>query len=286
MKISKILATKPVSVSFEVFPPKESAKIAEVEETVKQMLLLKPDFMSVTYGAAGTSSGFTTEIAAEILRRGGVPLSHLTCLTSTKDKVDSVIREFKANGIENILALRGDIPKNFDGKSAEYFSHASALISEIKSQGDFCIGAACYPEKHPESTDARQDILHLKLKADAGADFFTTQMFFDNSVFYRFKDNCRAAGINSPIIAGIMPITNIKQIGRTVSLSGCTLPKEFSDMAAKCASDASEMKKAGIEYAINQIRNLIENGQKNIHIYTMNRPEVTEIVTDGIKDLI
>ena len=286
MKINELLAQKRRTVSLEVFPPKQWDKIEQSKKTVEQLLTYAPDFISVTYGAAGTTSGYTQEIAKDILSNGGVPLSHLTCINSTKQKVVDVIERLKADSIENILALRGDRPKELADCRVGEFHYASELIELIKNKGDFCIGAACYPEKHPESSSAADDIFYLKHKVDAGANFLTTQMFFDNEVFFRFKDSCAKTGITVPIIAGIMPITAISQIGRSISLSGCTIPKAFSDLAASYAHSPEDMRKAGLDYAIAQIRALLENGQKNIHIYTMNKPETTHEVLKGIEDLL
>lgn len=286
MKIKDIIAKKSATLSLEIFPPKQWDKIEQTKHTAKKMLEFNPDFISVTYGAAGTTSGYTSEIAKDICDFGGTPLAHLTCVNSSKRKVLSVIEELKTDGIENILALRGDRPKDYVPEEKGEFLYAGELIELIKSQGDFCIGAACYPEKHPESHSLDSDLTHLKAKADAGADFLTSQMFFDNDLFFKFKENALKYSIEIPIIAGIMPITAISQIGRSVSLSGCTIPKKFSDLTAKYSSNPEDMKKAGIDYAVNQIRDLIENGQKNIHIYTMNKPETTAAVIEGIKDLL
>ena len=285
MKISEIISQKQKTLSLEVFPPKQWDKLEQSKLTVRQLLDYQPDFISVTYGAAGTTGGYTCEIASDILQHGGTPLAHLTCINSTKEKVENVLNDLKEHGIHNILALRGDIPKEHSETPAD-FRFASELIEFIKQKGDYCIGGACYPEKHPESRSVNEDIQNLKIKTDAGADFLTTQMFFSNSLFFEFKNSCEAAGIHVPIIAGIMPITAVSQIGRSVSLSGCTIPKEFSDLAAKYAGSAADMRKAGIDYAIKQIRDLLENGQKNIHIYTMNKPETTGEVLKGIEDLI
>lgn len=285
MKIKEIIAQKGITVSLEVFPPKQWDKLEQSKATVRKLADFKPDFISVTYGAAGSTAGFTAEIARDILEHGGTPLSHLTCVNSTKQKVRSVIAELKKAGIENILALRGDIAAESNPARRE-FHYAAELIEMVKSEGDFCIGAACYPEKHPESESVASDLVHLKEKADAGADFLTTQMFFDNALLYAFKDKCEKIGIDIPIIAGIMPITAIAQIGRSVSLSGCTIPKDFADLAASYASSPEDMRKAGIDFAIAQIRDLMESGQKNIHIYTMNKPETTAAVLAGIKDLL
>lgn len=285
MKIADILKNNRVTVSFEVFPPKEWSKIentkAVIAEGKKQARL-----MSVTYGAAGTRTGFTTEIAQAIKENGITPLSHLTCLTSTKDKIDDVLNEWKATGIENILALRGDIPDGFEFPSDQHFHHASELVSEIKSNGDFCVGAACYPEIHPESANRVEDINHLKEKVDCGVDFLTTQMFFDNDVFLRFKENCLIKGINVPIIAGIMPITNANQIKRSVELSGCAFPKKFQKIVERFGDNPAAMKQAGIVYATEQIIDLMANGQNNIHIYTMNKPDVAGAIAAGLSEII
>lgn len=283
MKISEIIKNKNNTISLEVFPPKEAQNIAAIQKKVEKLCEFTPDFISVTYGAGGTKSGYTSYIAKTILNHSVTPLSHLTCVNSTKDKVDRVIDELNGLGIENILALRGDIPERVDITHKRYFSYACELIEEIKTKGDFCIGAACYPETHPESESLSDDLLHLKQKVDCGAEFLTTQMFFDNEIFYRFKDNCLKYQIDVPIITGIMPITNIKQIGRSISLSGCSMPQEFTEIAAKYADEKGDMAEAGIDYAVKQIKDLMENGQKNIHIYTMNNPEVTKKIIEQIK---
>lgn len=286
MKIADILKNNRVTVSFEVFPPKEWSKIENTKVVIAEMAKSKPAFMSVTYGAAGTRTGFTTEIAQAIKENGITPLSHLTCLTSTKDKIDDVLNEWKATGIENILALRGDIPDGFEFPSNQHFHHASELVSEIKSNGDFCVGAACYPEIHPESANRVEDINHLKEKVDCGVDFLTTQMFFDNDVFLRFKENCLIKGINVPIIAGIMPITNANQIKRSVELSGCAFPKKFQKIVERFGDNPAAMKQAGIVYATEQIIDLMANGQNNIHIYTMNKPDVAGAIAAGLSEII
>lgn len=286
MKISNILKENKVNVSFEVFPPKQWDKIENTKEVVAKMAKSNPAFMSVTYGAAGTTSGFTTEIATAIKNAGITPLSHLTCLTSTKDKVLGVIDELKEHGVENILALRGDIPQGFTFPDEQYFHHASDLVKVIKSKGDFCIGGACYPEVHPDSKNLVEDIDHLKYKVDCGVDFLTTQMFFDNEVFLRFKENCEIKGINVPLIAGIMPITNANQIKRSVELSGCAFPKKFEKIVERFGDKPESMKQAGIIYATEQIIDLMANGQNNIHIYTMNKPDVAEAIMKGLSSII
>ncbi len=286
MKISNILKENKVNVSFEVFPPKQWDKIENTKEVVAKMAKSDPAFMSVTYGAAGTTSGFTTEIATAIKNAGITPLSHLTCLTSTKDKVLGVIDELKEHGVENILALRGDIPQGFTFPDEQYFHHASDLVKVIKSKGDFCIGGACYPEVHPDSKNLVEDIDRLKYKVDCGVDFLTTQMFFDNEVFLRFKENCEIKGINVPLIAGIMPITNANQIKRSVELSGCAFPKKFEKIVERFGDKPESMKQAGIIYATEQIIDLMANGQNNIHIYTMNKPDVAEAIMKGLSSII
>lgn len=286
MKISQILKDNKVTVSFEVFPPKEWDKIENTKAVVAEMVKSRPAFMSVTYGAAGTRTGFTTEIAQAINESGVPALSHLTCLTSTKDKIDGVLEEWKKDGIENILALRGDIPQGFEFPDTQHFRHAYELVNTIKEKGDFCIGGACYPEVHPESANKVEDIQHLKEKVDCGLDFLTTQMFFDNSVFLNFKENCLIKGINIPIIAGIMPITNANQIKRSVELSGCRFPEKFRRIVERFGDNPAAMKQAGIIYATEQIIDLMANGQNNIHIYTMNKPDVAAAIMNGLSEII
>jgi len=286
MKISEILKNNKVTVSFEVFPPKEWDRIENTKAVVREMAKSNPAFMSVTYGAAGTRSGFTTEIANEIKSCGVTPLSHLTCLTSTKYKVVEVINDFKNNGIENILALRGDIPEGFVFPDEQHYRHAYELVNTIKQCGDFCIGGACYPEIHPDSANRVEDIQHLKEKVDCGLDFITTQMFFDNSVFLNFKENCLIKGINIPVIAGIMPITNANQIKRSVELSGCKFPEKFRKIVERFGENPAAMKQAGIIYATEQIIDLMANGQNNIHIYTMNKPDVAGSIMKGLSEII
>jgi methylenetetrahydrofolate reductase (NADPH) len=286
MKIKDIIKNNKVTVSFEIFPPKQWDKIENTKKIVREMTQFSPAFMSVTYGAAGTTSGFTTEIADEILADGVTPLAHLTCLTSTRDKIHSVVKEMKANGIENILALRGDIPEGFVFPDKQYFEHAYQLIDEIHSLGDFCVGAACYPEIHPESRNRVEDIAHLKEKVDCGVDFMTSQMFFDNRVFLNFREMCAIKGIDIPIIAGIMPITNANLLERTVKLSGCSLPKKFEKIVERFGDKNAAMKQAGIIYATEQIIDLMANGVDNIHIYTMNKPDIAGKITEGLAEII
>lgn len=287
MKISEILKENRVNVSFEVFPPKQWDKIETTKNVVREMSKEKPAFMSVTYGAAGTTSGFTTEIATEIKNNGVTPLSHLTCLTSTKDKIHAVVNELQEHGINNILALRGDIPEDFEFSNNQYFTHAYQLINEIKEiNPDICIGAACYPEIHPESKNRVEDIAHLKEKVDCGAEFLTSQMFFDNEKFLNFVEMCRIKGIEVPIIAGIMPITNANQIKRSIELSNSSVPKKFFRIMERFGDDPNKMKQAGIIYATEQIIDLMANGINDIHIYTMNKPDVASQIMNGLSHII
>lgn len=287
MKISEILNNNRVTVSFEVFPPKKWDRVENTKAVVRELCQNKPSFMSVTYGAAGTTSGFTTEIANEIKNSGVTPLSHLTCLTSTRDKIHSVVNELQKNGVENILALRGDIPQGFEFPDEQYFEHAFQLVNEIKSiNPEICIGGACYPEIHPESKNRVEDIEYLKQKVDCGIEFLTSQMFFDNEKFLNFYEMCRIKGITVPIIAGIMPITNAKQIMRSIELSNCSVPKKFYRIMERFGDDPASMKQAGIIYATEQIIDLMANGVNNIHIYTMNQPDVAENIMNGLSHII
>ena len=287
MKISDILKNNRVTVSFEVFPPKQWDKIESTKEVVKEMCEDAPSFMSVTYGAAGTTSGFTTEIASQIKACGVEPLSHLTCLTSTRDKIHQVVNELSENSVENILALRGDIPQGFEFSNKQYFTNAYQLVNEIKSiNPNFCIGAACYPEIHPESKNRIEDIAHLKEKVDCGVEFLTSQMFFDNEKFLNFVEMCRIKGIDVPIIAGIMPITNANQIKRSIELSNSSVPTKFFKIMERFGDDPKKMKQAGIIYATEQIIDLMANGINNIHIYTMNKPDVANAIMRGLSEII
>ena len=286
MKVKDIISNNKVTVSFEVFPPKEWDKVESTKAVINELAKLSPAFMSVTYGAAGTTSGFTTEIANSVKENGVTPLAHLTCLTSTRNKIHTVVNELKDNGIENILALRGDIPKDFVFPDKQYYTYASQLIEELHSLGDFCVGGACYPEIHPESENRVTDIAHLKEKVDCGLDFLTTQMFFDNNVFYNFREMCEIKGIDVPLVAGIMPITNVNLIERTVRLAGCSLPKKFTKLVDRFGSDNAAMKQAGIIYAMDQIVDLLANGVNNIHIYTMNKPDIAGKIVQGLREII
>lgn len=287
MKISEILKKNKVTVSFEVFPPKKWDAIEETKDVVLKLSQLKPAWMSVTFGAAGTGAGFTQEIANAVEENGVTALSHLTCLTSTKETIHKVVSDLKANNIQNILALRGDIPEGFVFPDKQYFTNAYQLINEIKSvDSNFCIGGACYPETHPESKNRVEDIEYLKQKVDCGLDFLTSQMFFDNDKFLNFYEMCAVKGINVPIIAGIMPITNASMIKRSIQLSNSSVPKKFYKIMDRFGDDPRRMKQAGIVYATEQIIDLMANGINNIHIYTMNKPDVAEKIILGLSDII
>lgn len=286
MKIIDLLNEDKVTLSFEVFPPKTSSRYENVLKAAEKIASLNPNFMSVTYGAGGGTSAHTVALAKVIHEKYGVEvMAHLTCVSSTREHVESMVEQFKENGIENIMALRGDIPS--DGKVGEDYQYACQLIKELKEKGDFCIGAACYPEGHVESPSIKEDIQHLKEKVEAGADFLTTQMFFDNNVFYNFLYKIKEAGINVPVVAGIMPITNAKQVSRAVQMSGTSIiPYRFKMMVDAFGDNPEIMKQVGIIYASEQIIDLIANGVKHIHVYTMNKPDVAEGIMNNLSELL
>ena len=286
MKIIDLLNEDKVTLSFEVFPPKTSSRYENVLKAAEKIASLNPNFMSVTYGAGGGTSAHTVALAKDIHEKYGVEvMAHLTCVSSTKEHVESMVEQFKENVIENIMALRGDIPS--DGNVGEDYQYACQLIKELKEKGDFCIGAACYPEGHVESPSIKEDIQHLKEKVEAGADFLTTQMFFDNNVFYNFLYKIKEAGIDVPVVAGIMPITNAKQVSRAVQMSGTSIiPYHFKMMVDAFGDNPEIMKQAGIIYASEQIIDLIANGVKHIHVYTMNKPDVAEGIMNNLSELL
>lgn len=287
MKIKERLQENKVHISFEVFPPKTDAGFESVMGAVEKIAALKPSYISVTYGAGGGTSKNTVKIALHIKKDLGVPsLAHLTCASSTREEVHAVIDRLKEEGIENILALRGDIPKDASFPIPGQYHYASELIRDIKEQGDFCIGAACYPEGHVESASKDEDILHLKEKVDCGVDFLTTQMFFDNSILYNFLYRIREKGITVPVLPGIMPVTNGKQIARICSLSGTVLPQRFLAVVDKFGDNPAAMQQAGIAYATDQIIDLIANGIQNIHIYSMNKPEVAAAIMANLSEIM
>jgi len=283
LKVIDILNNGKVNVSCELFPPKVWSQVSGAKQVVRDIAKLSPSFMSVTYGAGGGTSEHTVDISREVQACGVTAVAHLTCLSTTEEKLVSVIEQLKADKIENILALRGD---KGELSVPGAFTHASELIGLIKAHGDFCIGGACYPECHPESSSIAADLDGLKIKADSGCQFFTTQMFFDNNVFYKFMYRLLAAGINVPIVAGIMPVTNSAQLDRIVSLSGSGIPLRFKAIADKFADDPAAMKQAGIAYATDQIIDLIASGVNNIHIYTMNKPDIAQSIMSNLSDII
>ncbi|MCI5970835.1 MAG: methylenetetrahydrofolate reductase [NAD(P)H] [Oscillospiraceae bacterium] len=286
MKLSSLFSQKIPTLSFEVFPPKTSDTYDSVKSAAEKIASLKPDFMSVTYGAGGGTSEYTASIAGDILNNFNVtPLAHLTCVNSDKKKVESVLSSLKDKKIENILALRGDILSGEENKKREY-KYAASLVEDIKKYGDFCVGGACYPEGHPEDLSLANGIEHLKEKVDAGCDFLTTQMFFDNNILYSFLYKIREAGITVPIVAGIMPVTNGKQIKRICALSGTYLPQRFKTIVDRFGNNPSAMKQAGIAYATEQIIDLLANGVNAIHVYSMNKPDVAAKIQENLSEII
>ncbi len=288
MKIKNLLCEDKLSLSFEVFPPKTETVFESVKHATEEIAKLRPSFMSVTYGAGGGTSKYTLDIAKNIKELYGVPtLAHLTCVSSTKETVKRKIEEIKAYGIQNVMALRGDIPEQAEKAERWDYLHAIDLIYELKcASPDFCIGGACYPEVHPESANQKEDIRRLKEKVDAGCDFLTTQMFFDNNLLYNFLYKIREAGITAPVIPGIMPITNANQIERAIKLSGSFMPRRFVSLVDKFGSNPRAMMQAGIAYATDQIIDLYANGIKNVHVYSMNKPEVAKKIQENLSDIL
>lgn len=287
MNIRKILTKEKPSLSFEVFPPKKDVDFETVKEAALGIAKLQPDYMSVTYGAGGSTKGLTIRLAESIQREYQVPtIAHLTCVCASKDSILKAIQEMKEAGIQNILALRGDLPKNYEGKVFTDFSHASELVSFIKEQGDFCVGGACYPEVHPDSLNKAGDLQGLKKKVDAGCEYLTSQMFFDNNIFYNFMYRLREAGILVPVIPGIMPITKRVQVKNAVKLSGCNVPERFKNIVDRFGDTEAAMQQAGIAYATDQIIDLLANGVKHIHVYSMNKPEVAGEIQKNISEVL
>ena len=286
MRLTELLKSDEVTISCELFPPKQGAQLENYKQIVKEMAGLKPAYMSITYGATGGTSDYTVELANEVCNVNHIPaLAHLTCASSTREKVASVIEELKEHKIENILALRGDIPQNADFPLPNQYKHASELIADIKAQGDFCIGGACYPEGHPEAETIYKDLDHLKEKVDAGCEFLTTQMFFDNNILYNFMYKALKRGIDVPVVAGIMPVTNANQVKRIVSLSGNMVPPRFLAIVDRFGENPEAMKQAGIAYATEQIIDLIANGVNHIHIYTMNKPDIAGAILENLSEI-
>ena len=290
MKIINLIKENKLSLSFEVFPPKTETSFESVKKATEEIAKLKPSFMSVTYGAGGGTSKYTLDIARNINASYGVPtLAHLTCVSSNRKTVREKINEIKAAGIENIMALRGDIPAGLEDadRSNWDYRYAVELVKELKAENpEFCIGGACYPEIHPESRNQAEDIKRLKEKVDAGCEFLTTQMLFDNNLLYNFLYKIREQGINVPIIPGIMPITNANQVERAIKLSGSFMPQRFKSLVDKFGSDPDAMKQAGIAYATDQIIDLYANGITNVHVYSMNKPDVAAKIQSNLSDIL
>ena len=290
MKIINLLKNEKLSLSFEVFPPKTQSGFDSVKTATEEIAKLRPSFMSVTYGAGGGTSRYTLDIAKNIKELYGVPtLAHLTCVSSTRETVRWKIEEIKKAGLDNVMALRGDIPEGLEDadRSKWDYKYAIDLIRELKEADEnFCIGCACYPEIHPESVNQKEDIKRLYEKVQAGCDFITTQMFFDNNLLYNFLYKIREAGITVPVIPGIMPITNANQVERALKLSGSFMPQRFKSLVDKFGSDSAAMKQAGIAYATDQIIDLYANNITNVHVYSMNKPDVAQKIQSNLSDIL
>ena len=288
MTIAEILKNKKVSLSFEVFPPKKKEALESIKKAACSLTELKPDFISVTFGAGGTTQGYTAEIAEAIEKNGTTALAHLTCVRSTTEALNYSIQNLKSKKISNVLALRGDFPKDtVPGENIfpSGCTHASDLVSLLKKEG-MCVGGACYPEGHPESKSREADIELLKYKVEAGVDFLTTQMFFDNDMLYSFLYRLQSAGIHVPVLAGIMPITNANQVSRMVDLSNAYIPRKLLAICDRFRDSPNAMMQAGVAYATDQIIDLISNGVRGIHIYTMNKPEIAQAIIQNVDDII
>lgn len=286
MKVIDVLKSPHPTLSVEVFPPKTDASYKTVEEAVEKIADLNPSYMSVTYGAGGGTSAHTVSIAKHIqCDKNVTAIAHLTCISSTRELVKEQLKKLREAGIENILALRGDIPEGFDMGNLQYH-HASDLAKDISDFGGFCVGGACYPEGHPESENSIEDIDNLKKKIDAGCEYLTTQMFFDNNVHYKFLYRVREKGITAPIIPGIMPITNAKQVERAIKLSGAIMPPRFLSIVDRFGNAPDAMLQAGIAYATDQIIDLFANGINHIHIYSMNKPIVAQKILENLSSII
>ena len=286
MQIRSRLTADGFHLSFEIFPPKQFTSMENVRKAALDIAALNPSFVSVTYGAGGGTSAFTLDLAREIQEKTGVPsVAHLTCVNSSREEVTLQIRRMQEQGIENVMALRGDILAGHEAGPWAY-THASDLITQLKSAGDFCIGGACYPEVHPDSACQADDLRHLRTKVDAGCDFLTTQMFFDNATYYAFLCRLREQGITVPVLPGIMPITSRRQIERALSLSRAFLPRRFLALLDQFGSSDRAMTQAGIAYATDQIIDLFANGIHTVHVYTMNRTDVAQALCRNLSDIL
>jgi len=285
MRITEIIKGERPSLSFEVFPPKTGDTYDSVREAAEAIADLRPGYMSVTYGAGGGTSEYTADIASRILAKGVEPLAHLSCVSSTREGVRQQLDKLRSRGIENILALRGDLPADFKADHLDYH-YASDLTEDIVRYGGFCVGGACYPENHPESASSAADIESLRIKVACGCEFLTTQMFFDNNILYNFMYRLLRAGVNVPVVAGVMPVTNAKQIKRICSLSGTALPQRFLRIVDRYGDNDAAMKQAGIAYATDQIIDLFANGITNVHVYSMNKPDVAAAIQKNLSDIL
>lgn len=287
MKLSQILGKDKITLSFEVFPPKTEANYEAVKKAALDVAALNPSYMSVTYGAGGSTRANTVQIASAIQQQYGITaISHLTCVGATKEDIDHTLDSMKEAGIENVLALRGDRPKDFEGEPFTDFHYASELVEHIKARGDFCVGGACYPEGHVDAHNKKENITYLKKKVDAGCDYLTTQMFFDNNIYYNFLYRVREKGITVPIIPGIMPITRASQVKTACTLAGTNMPERFRNLVDCFGDNPKAMQQAGIAYATDQIIDLIANGIHNIHVYSMNKPEVAAGIQKNLSEII
>ena len=285
MRITDIISSTKPTLSFEVFPPKTTDKFDTVLEATHKIADLSPSYISVTYGAGGGTSRYTADIASDLLSRGVTPLAHLSCISSTRSQIRDLLTDLSSRGIENILALRGDIPKGEDHPLAEY-KYASQLIEEIVSFGGFTIGGTCYPEGHPESENGTRDIEALRIKVESGCQFLTTQMFFDNNILYNFMYRLYRAGVSVPVVPGIMPVTSAAQIKRIIAISGNELPQRFVRLVDRYGDNPLAMKQAGIAYATEQIVDLYANGFNAVHVYSMNKPDVAEAIKNNISHIL
>ena len=289
MKLTELLQSNRPTVSCELFPPKPGTALLDAPSVVRRMAALHPAYMSVTCSAGGSGNGgvTTADMANEVQNINGITaLAHLTCVAATRDEVRASLEDLKKLGIENILALRGDLPRDGAFPHPDGYHHASELMEEIRTFGGFCIGGACYPEGHPESATLYEDIDNLKYKVDAGCEFLTTQMFFDNNELYSYLYKLRRSGIDIPVIAGIMPVTNASQIKRIMSLSGSQLPARFRAIIDRFAGNPAAVKQAGIAYATEQIIDLLANGVDHVHIYTMNKPEIAGSILANLSEIL
>ncbi|MBO5347431.1 MAG: methylenetetrahydrofolate reductase [Lachnospiraceae bacterium] len=287
MKIREMLRQDKVTLSFEVFPPKSEANFQSVYQAAMDVAALQPSYMSVTYGAGGSTRSNTVTIAKDIQEKAGVEaIAHLTCVGARREDIRATLAELEAAGIQNILALRGDRPKDFEGEPFKDYHYASELVEEIKAFGDFCVGGACYPEGHVDAVNKKSDISNLKKKVDAGCEYLTTQMFFDNNIYYNFLYRIREAGITVPVIPGIMPITRATQVKTACTLSGTNMPERFRNLVDHFGENPKAMQQAGIAYATDQIIDLIANGVRHIHVYSMNKPEVAAGIQRNLSEIL